>query len=50
MPIIVDRKTGAIQAPQYTQEQKDRAWEAIVRAQATEMKKEDTYGKDGKIR
>lgn len=32
MPIIVSRKTGEIvSAPEYTQEQKNRAWEYIVR-------------------
>jgi len=32
MPIVVDRRTGKIiSAPEYTQEQKDAAWEMIVR-------------------
>lgn len=33
MPIVISRQTGAIiSAPEYTQEQKDRAWEAVTKA------------------
>lgn len=38
MPIVISRQTGAIKAPEYTQEQKDRAWEAITRAWANANK------------
>ena len=32
MPIVVDRRTGKIiSAPELTQEQKDAAWEVIIR-------------------
>lgn len=35
MPIVVSRKTGQIiSAPEYTQEQKDRCWEHIIRVWA----------------
>lgn len=33
MPIVIDRKTGkTISRPQYTQEQIDRLWEAVINA------------------
>lgn len=38
MPIVIDLKTGAVTAPEYTQEQKDRAWEAITKAWANANK------------
>ena len=34
MPIVVKLDTGAISAPEYTQEQKDRAWERVVQSWA----------------
>lgn len=34
MPIVISRETGAVRAPEHTQEQKDRAWEYVVRAWA----------------
>lgn len=38
MPIIVSRKTGeVISAPEYTQEQKNKAWEYIVRQNAEKI-------------
>ena len=38
MPIIVSRKTGEIvSVPEYTQEQKNKAWEYIVRQNAEKI-------------
>jgi hypothetical protein len=38
MPIIVSRKTGQIvSVPEYSQEQKNRAWEIIVRQNAEKI-------------
>lgn len=34
MPIVISRQTGAIQAPEYTQEQIDRAWEHVTKVWA----------------
>ncbi len=35
MPIVANRKTGKIlHMPDYTQEQRDRAWEAVVKSWA----------------
>lgn len=35
MPIVISRETGEIiRAPVYTQEQKDRVWEYVVRSWA----------------
>lgn len=38
MPIVVNIETGAIKAPEYTKEQKDRAWEAVTKAWANANK------------
>ena len=38
MPIIVSRKTGEIvSAPEYTQEQKNKAWEIIISRNAKKI-------------
>ena len=38
MPIVVKLDTGAVTAPEYTQEQMDRAWVAITKAWANANK------------
>lgn len=34
MPITISRQTGAVSIPDYTPEQIDRAWEAVVQSWA----------------
>lgn len=34
MPLVISRETGAVSAPEYSQEQIDKAWEQIVKAWA----------------
>lgn len=34
MPIVINRNTGEVKAPEYSQAQRDLAWEAVVRAWA----------------
>lgn len=47
MPIIADRKTGEIiSAPKLTQEQRQRAWEIIVRAYVEKHPELQQLGKE----
>lgn len=34
MPITISRQTGSVSAPEYTPDQIDRAWEAVIKSWA----------------